>query len=112
MAFFLLNGVDGKVSAIYPSPAGPVESLLPLDAWREISVRSPVIRDMKPDVEAVLVNRAANESYLAPIDECYRLVGLIRAHWRGLSGGEQVRNDIRSFFQDLRERAVAEALHA
>ena len=27
--------------------------------------------------------------FLAPIDECYKLVGVIRAHWRGLSGGKR-----------------------
>ena len=31
---------------------------------------------------------AAQRSYYrVPIDECYKLVGLIRVHWRGLSGG-------------------------
>ncbi len=30
------------------------------------------------------------ESYILPIDECFRLVGLIRLHWKGLSGGTEV----------------------
>ena len=43
----------------------------------------------EPDVEALLVNRvgAVREYFIVPIDECYKLVGLIRLHWRGLSGG-------------------------
>jgi hypothetical protein len=111
MAFFFRNG-DGKISAIYPGPAGPVESLLSLDSWNEISARSSAINAMEADVEAVLVNRPAGEYYLAPVDECYRLVGLIRTHWRGLSGGADVWREIHSFFGELRGKAQPEALHA
>ena len=59
------------------------------------------------DVEALLVNRvgSAREYFLVPIDECYRLVGLIRIHWRGLSGGSLVWGEIAAFFDDLRRRA-------
>ncbi len=112
MAFFFRNSAAGKISAIYPGPAGPVESLLSLDCWDEISARCAAIRAMEPDVEAVLVNRPAGEYYVAPMDECYRLVGLIRAHWRGLSGGNDVWREIRTFFGELRGKAQAEALHA
>jgi hypothetical protein len=35
------------------------------------------------------------------------LVGIIRVHWRGLSGGEAVWQEIASFFQRLNEEAVA-----
>jgi hypothetical protein len=60
---------------------------------------------MERDVEALLVNRVrgAREHFLVPIDECYSLVGLIRMHWRGLSGGREVWEKIDRFFQDLRE---------
>jgi hypothetical protein len=33
---------------------------------------------------------AAPEHYVLPIDECYKLVGLIRAQWVSLSGGTEV----------------------
>ncbi|MGA7223878.1 MAG: DUF5947 family protein, partial [Candidatus Acidiferrales bacterium] len=33
MAFFFKSTPQGKVVALYPSPAGPTESLLPLDSW-------------------------------------------------------------------------------
>jgi hypothetical protein len=42
---------------------------------------------------------------LAPIDDCYRLVGQIRIHWKGLSGGSEVWTEIGRFFSDLRARA-------
>lgn len=112
MAFFSKHGDSGRVSATYPSPAGPVESLLSLDAWQEITARSAAIVAMEPDVEVVLANRTAGEYYLAPIDECFRLTGLIRAHWRGLSGGVEVWKEIRGFFDELRRRSTPEAEHA
>ena len=55
---------------------------------------------MQPDVEALPINRAgqAREYFLAPIDKCFELVGTIRVHWRGFSGGEEVWKEIENFF--------------
>jgi hypothetical protein len=112
MAFFFYSSPAQKMVAMYPSPAGPVESLLILDAWQDIARDHPALANLQPDVEALLLNRlgasrgyAAHESYLAPIDQCYRLVGLLRMHWRGLSGGTEVWNEVRRFFADLRRQA-------
>jgi len=62
---------------------------------------------MEPDVEALLVNRlkGAREYYLTPIDKCYELVGLIRANWRGLSGGSEVWKEIAYFFDRLKAKS-------
>ncbi|MCU1266442.1 MAG: hypothetical protein JWM21_2760 [Acidobacteria bacterium] len=107
MAFFFFSTPAGKVVALYPSPAGPTESLLTLDSWHEIVAGNPVLQHMETDVEALLVNRVgpAREYYLAPIDECYKLVGLIRAHWRGLSGGTEVWAEINNFFSALKKKS-------
>ena len=97
------------------------ESLLPLETWKGIVQANPILRVMQPDVEALLVNRvghareaSAAEYYIAPIDACYQLVGLIRVHWHGLSGGEEVWREIGNFFADLRAKAecVTEANYA
>ena len=55
-------------------------------------------------METLLVNRVGQtrEYYLAPIDQCYRLAGLIRLHWKGLSGGNEVWQHIAQFFAELR----------
>ena len=45
------------------------------------------------------------DHYRVGIDECYKLVGLIRTHWRGLSGGTAVWEEIGRFFAGLKERA-------
>lgn len=111
MAFFFYSTPAEKIVALYPSPAGPTESLLTLDTWEEIAASNPVLRTMLPDVEALLVNRVGpiREHYLAPIDECYKLVGLIRMHWRGLSGGTEVWREINSFFEELKKKSHAVA---
>jgi hypothetical protein len=107
MAFFFQSSATARVVCLYPSPAGPTESLLDLESWEEILQSNPVLLDMKPDTEALLVNRVrgASDYYLLPIDECYKLVGLIRARWHGLSGGTEVWDEIKTFFAELREKA-------
>lgn len=113
MAFFFRSTPDQRVIALYPSPAGATESQLPLDTWEDIEEANQVLQRMEADVEALLVNRvgyargvAAPDYYVLPIDECYKLVGLIRAHWRGLSGGTEVWQEIGNFFSGLKERAT------
>jgi hypothetical protein len=107
MAFFFYSTPAERVAAFYPSPLGPTESLLKLNAWEELERYNPVLQGMERDVEALLVNRVkgAREHFLVPIDECYSLVGLIRMHWRGLSGGREVWDKISRFFEQLRERS-------
>lgn len=107
MAFFFYNTSAEKVVAYYPSPMGPTESLLGLETWKDLEARNPVLETMERDVEALLVNRArgASDHFLVPIDECYKLVGLIRTRWRGFSGGREVWDDISEFFEGLKRRS-------
>ncbi len=109
LAFFYRSSVEGRVMAFYPSPAGATESLLPLDAWHDILAANAVLETMEPDVEALLVNRIGRLPlfFIAPIDACYELVGLIRMKWRGFSGGAEVWSSIGDFFDRLKERAHA-----
>jgi hypothetical protein len=39
--------------------------------------------------------------WIVPLDDCYRLAALVRTHWRGLSGGPEVREHIDAFFAGL-----------
>ena len=107
LAFFFDSTPEGKMTAMYPSPAGATESLLPLTAWSTLVADNPVLGQLESDVEALLVNRVGESRYYfrAPIDACYELVGLIRMHWRGLSGGEAVWQEISRFFSRLKEQA-------
>ena len=107
MAFFFHSAPAERVVAFYPGPMGPTESLLKLSAWEELERVNPVLKGMEQDVEALLVNRArgAREHFLVPMDKCYSLVGLIRMHWRGFSGGQEVWEEIEQFFEELRRRS-------
>lgn len=111
LAFFFYSTVHHRMVALYPSPAGAIESELSLDAWNEIVANNPLLSKLEPDVEALLVNRVGAtrgsspaEYFMAPMDECYRLVGLIRTHWKGFSGGSEVWDEIAHFFAVLRAR--------
>jgi hypothetical protein len=117
LAFFFRASMEGRTIALYPSPAGPVESLLTLEAWHEIVDANPVLQGLQTDIEALLVNRIdaqrigfadrarSAQYFIAPMDECYKLVGLIRAHWKGLSGGADVWSEIETFFAELRAKS-------
>ncbi len=110
LAFFVYSSAADRVIAQYPSPGGAMESALDLEYWKTIAERNPVLSRFEPDVEALLVNRLAStpKYYRAPIDQCYRLVGIIRKHWRGLSGGQQVWTEIDRFFGELAEASGEE----
>jgi uncharacterized protein DUF5947 len=107
LAFFLTRA-SGGVVALYPSPAGATESELDLEAWDALVAANPPLTGLEPDVEGLIVNRLAepHEHAIAPIDECYRLVGLIKASWHGISGGPNVAAAVQSFFAELRAKAA------
>lgn len=113
LAFFFFSSAAGKVVAFYPAPVGATESLLPLEAWGELVRRNRVLAELEPDVEALLVNRTARagdaEHWLVPVDRCYELVGVIRAHWKGFGGGVEVWEQVAAFFDRLRREAVTVA---
>jgi Family of unknown function (DUF5947) len=111
MAFLFHSTPHGKVVAFYPSPAGATESLLALDTWNDVVNENPILKELESDVEALLVNRVGAtrgvkpEFYVVPIDQCYKLVGLIRMHWHGLSGGTEVWREVGNFFAELKSKA-------
>lgn len=107
LAFFYRDSREDRVRGFYPSPMGMTESQLTLDAWTEVVRNNPIVEQMADDVEALLVDRTYDRRryWMAPIDECYALVGVMRTHWRGLSGGDQAWAEIELFLQRLNERA-------
>jgi hypothetical protein len=103
LAFFFHSTSAGRIVTMYPSPAGTIESLLPLESWQELTEQNPVLSELEPNVEALLVNRVGDrrQCFRAPIDQCYKLAGLIRTSWHGLGGGAKVWGEIDQFFADL-----------
>ncbi len=109
LAFFLRTGAEGKpgrVVAFYPSPAGATESEIDADAWSRLERLNPVLAGLEPDAEAMIVDRLSEtpRAVIAPIDECYKLVGMIRVSWEGLSGGDGPARAIAEFFAQLEVR--------
>jgi hypothetical protein len=105
-----VSEVAGGVVALYPSPAGATESELYLEAWEELLTANPLLAELEPEVEALIVNRLADPPVhaIVPIDRCYELVGMIKARWEGISGGDAVEGAVSEFFARLpRPRSVA-----
>lgn len=107
LAFFVHSTPAGGVVALYPSPGGATEAAVPPEPWQMLVEDNPILRALEPDVEALLVNRVgeARDCYCVGIDQCYKLVGLIRTHWQGFSGGAKVWEKIGRFLNNLKERS-------
>lgn len=104
LAFFVV-GADAGVTAHYPSPIGTTRWEVDPSAWDAVRARCRPLDDLRPDVEALLVNTTQGraEAWLVPIEDCYRLVAVVRREWRGLTGGDQVWPRIDEFFDQLQE---------
>jgi hypothetical protein len=109
LAFFMNSSSVGGVVAMYPSPAGATESELRLESWEDLRSLNPALDSLEPDAEALVVNRMSDppEYVIAPIDECYGLVGAIKVSWEGISGGDAIERAIPTFFARLRKRSKA-----
>lgn len=105
LAYFVL-GEDGNVLAHYPSPLGSTDWEVDQEAWQEVLAQSPALATLEPEIEALLVNTAQDtyQHWIVPLDDCFRLIAVVRQHWHGLSGGSRVWEEIRRFFGELQER--------
>lgn len=103
LAYFVRTSDAKDAVAYYPSPAGPVESLLPTDDW-------PALSMLEPDVDALIVNRRGKVqgAWIVGIDVAYRLIAIVRVHWRGMSGGDAVWREIDRFFAELKDAELKE----
>jgi hypothetical protein len=108
LAFFMRSTVTECVVAMYPSPAGATESELHFEAWGRMVELNPVLGDLEPDIEGLMINRLSEPpAYaIAPIDRCYALTGAIKASWEGISGGPGVESAVSSFFEQIRAQAL------
>lgn len=109
LAFFFRSSANQAVVALYPSPAGATEAELDMIAWQRLLAANPVLKTLEPDAEALVVNRMDDpaEHAIVPVDECYRLVGLIMATWTGISGGSAIEDAVPAFFAGVRRAAGA-----
>lgn len=105
LAYLVPVETAGRVAAFYPSPAGLTESRPAPAAWSAIVADNPVLTELEPHVEALLVHRlgGAREHYRVSVDACYHLAGLLRLRWQGLAGGDEVAGAVRRFLDGLTE---------
>ncbi|WP_030415631.1 DUF5947 family protein [Streptomyces sp. NRRL S-1448] len=104
LAFFLRGGPpDDEITAGYPGPMGVVRAPVDRGVWAGIEAGRPDLGTLVPRTEALLVNRAggSQEHWIVPLDDCYRLAALLRTHWSGLAGGDEVWQHVRQFFDQL-----------
>ena len=113
MAFFFFNSSLNRTVALYPSPAGATESLLPLGTWTRLIRANPLLETLRPDVETLLVYKRPDgfECHIVPIDACYALAGRVRRHWRGFVRGE-IGTGIETFFATVRTRGAQSVMEA
>ncbi|MGI8727621.1 MAG: DUF5947 family protein [Solirubrobacterales bacterium] len=111
LAFFMRTGDPVRTFAFYPSPAGATESEIDEAAWQRLTDLNPQIGGLERDCEALIINRMSDQHQfaVAPIDECYRLVGMIKTTWEGISGGSGPQEAIERFFAELRIRSATGA---
>ena len=101
LAFFVRDGACDRIVALCPSAIGTTAARADQAAWSRVEADDPVLAELEPGVEALLVNRArgAREHCLAPLGVCYRLAAVVRTQWRGLTGGQEVWTAISRFFE-------------
>jgi hypothetical protein len=106
LAFFVrgVPPVSDGVTAGYPSALGTTRSTVTPDAWDLLTARHPDLAALAPGTEALLVDRAGHrpdEQWIVPLDDCYRLVALLRTQWKGFTGGAEAAQLVRQFFAGL-----------
>jgi hypothetical protein len=107
MAFFVFSSVQNGIVVYYPAAAGVTESKLKMEAGN-LAALNPWLNNLTLDVEALLVNRLDEPEYfIVPIDCCYKLIGIIPSNWKGISGGREVHDATRKFFNELKEKTNA-----
>lgn len=109
MAFFVVSAKRNGTVAYYPAPTGATESKLKMEAWNNLAELNPILNTLTSDLEALLINRLddTGEYYIVPIDNCYKLIGMIRIAWKGIFGGKETNDTIRKFFSELKETSEA-----
>ena len=112
IAYFVRTGIEAGL-AVYPSPAGPVRAPLTPESWRSLALKAPCASALRQDVEGLVVVdlQARRGAFRAPLDVCHRLSGLVRLHWRGLAGGEELWAALDDWLSEIRTRA-RELAHA
>jgi len=113
VAFLFRPEYGAEPAALFPGPAGTTRSQLSIEVWTNLVGKYPLLGELTPGAEAILVNRSRGrrDHYRVSTDHCYALAGLMRTRWRGLAGGPEAWEAIETYLQDL-DRTAQRAPHA
>lgn len=103
LAFFTRTRRAANV--FYPAPTGTAEARIDVETWAALEAELPEVARLEPEVEAIVVSLSPRRTFVVPIDECFRLAGMLRSAWVGWSGGAEARSAIEDFFATLETRA-------
>jgi hypothetical protein len=101
---FFVSGATGA-EAVYPSPAGPVRTALNAELWALVAARAELALEAELEAWLFLDFERRRAAFRAPLDVCFRLSGLVRARWQGLSGGATFWPALDDFLRELGGRA-------
>jgi len=106
IAFVVLDDA-GVATVRYPGPAGITRADVGDLAWTELLDEAPELVQLEPEVEAMLVRDRQGRStrYVVPIDDCFRLVAVMRQSWVGITGGDEMWSAVDQWFDDLAARS-------
>lgn len=111
LAFVVLQA-EGTGTVVYPGAAGPVVAPIAAERAAWLASELPALRELTPEVEALLVDRRVvdrreprDRVLVLPLDEAYRLAGVLRRGWRGLSGGPELARELLRLLSELEGRA-------
>ena len=99
---------DIYVADMLPDDEHRLKTTSSFETWNRLADMNPVLRDLEPDAEALIVNRMSDPPVfaIAPIDRCYMLVGIVKSAWEGISGGAGLESAIDGYFEELRRVAA------
>ena len=85
LAFFIDSSGHRRRGRALSEPRGGDRVGDRAETWNRLRTLNPVLMGLEPDAEALIVNRMVDppQHAIAPIDECYRLVGLVKVTGRG-----------------------------
>ncbi len=65
---------------------------------------NPILDRLEPDAEALVIDRTVDSPHvyaIVPVDQAYKLVGLVKERWEGISGGRGVQEAVAEYFEAL-----------
>ena len=95
-------------TALYPSPAGPVEAELSDAAIAALHALAPAAASAEADIEAIVLHRTREGDtriFVVPLDAAFELVAIVRQKWRGFDGGDEVRATVDAYLAHLEAAA-------